>query len=52
MRAIGPERLFQPELRGWPVVVLSNNNGCVIARSNKAKVLGIAIGAPWHLRSP
>jgi DNA polymerase V len=43
------ERLFQPDLRGKPVVVLSNNDGCVIARSNEAKVLGIPMGAPWHL---
>jgi DNA polymerase V len=43
------ERVFQPELRGRPVVVLSNNDGCVIARSNEAKTLGIAMGAPWHL---
>ena len=43
------ERLFQPDLRGRPVVVLSNNDGCVIARSNEAKALGIAMGAPWHL---
>ena len=41
--------MFQPELRGRPVVVLSNNDGCVIARSNEAKALGIAMGAPWHL---
>lgn len=43
------ERVFQPELRGKAVVVLSNNDGCVIARSNEAKALGIAMGAPWHL---
>ena len=43
------ERVFQPELRGKPVVVLSNNDGCVIARSNEAKALGVAMGAPWHL---
>lgn len=43
------ERLFQPELRGRPVVVLSNNDGCVIARSNEAKALGIEMGEPWHL---
>ena len=36
-------------LRGQPVVVLSNNDGCVIARSNEAKALGIAMGVPWHL---
>lgn len=43
------ERLFQPQLRGRPVVVLSNNDGCVIARSNEAKALGIGMGDPWHL---
>ena len=43
------ERVFQPQLRGRPVVVLSNNDGCVIARSNEAKALGIDMGAPWHL---
>ena len=43
------ERVFQPALRGKPVVVLSNNDGCVIARSNEAKALGIPMGAPWHL---
>lgn len=43
------ERLFQPKLRGQPVVVLSNNDGCVIARSNEAKALGIGMGDPWHL---
>ena len=42
------ERVFQPELRGRPVVVLSNNDGCVIARSNEAKAF-IAMGTPWHL---
>lgn len=40
------ERLFQPRLRGRPVVVLSNNDGCVIARSNEAKAAGVAMGAP------
>jgi DNA polymerase V len=38
------ERVFQPKLRGKPVVVLSNNGGCVIARSNEAKALGIPMG--------
>ena len=41
------ERLFRPDLMGRPVVVLSNNDGCAIARSNEAKSLGIAMGAPW-----
>ena len=43
------EGVFQPRLRGKPVVVLSNNDGCVIARSNEAKALGVEMGAPWHL---
>jgi DNA polymerase V len=41
------ERVFQPRLEGRPVVVLSNNDGCVIARSNEAKALGIPVGAPY-----
>ncbi|MFM1907075.1 MAG: hypothetical protein RLZZ591_752 [Pseudomonadota bacterium] len=41
------ERVFRPSLSGRPVVVLSNNDGCAIARSNEAKALGIAMGAPW-----
>jgi DNA polymerase V len=40
------ERLFKPDLRDKPIVVLSNNDGCVIARSNEAKALGIPMGAP------
>ncbi len=40
------ERIFRPELNDKPVVVLSNNDGCVIARSNEAKALGIPMGAP------
>jgi DNA polymerase V len=40
------ERLFQPVLHGKPVVVLSNNDGCVIARSDEAKALGIPMGLP------
>ncbi|RYX92192.1 MAG: Y-family DNA polymerase [Comamonadaceae bacterium] len=43
------ERVFRPALLGRPVIVLSNNDGCAIARSNEAKALGIAMGAPWHL---
>ncbi len=42
------ERVFRPELIGKPVVVLSNNDGCIIARSNEAKELGIPMGAPAH----
>lgn len=41
------ERVFQPKLWGKPVAVLSNNDGCVIARSNEVKALGIEIGAPY-----
>ncbi len=41
------ERVFQPRLVGRPVVVLSNNDGCAIARSDEAKALGIKMGAPW-----
>lgn len=40
------ERLFRPDLQNKPIVVLSNNDGCVIARSNEAKALGIPMGAP------
>jgi DNA polymerase V len=40
------ERVFQPRLRNQPIVVLSNNDGCVIARSNEAKKLGVPMGAP------
>ena len=40
------ERVFQPRLRKRPVVVLSNNDGCVIARSNEAKALGLKMGTP------
>jgi DNA polymerase V len=42
------ERVFNPFLRNKPVVVLSNNDGCIIARSNEAKALGIPMGAPLH----
>ncbi|QGY39883.1 translesion error-prone DNA polymerase V subunit UmuC [Pseudodesulfovibrio cashew] len=41
------ERVFRPELRGRPVVVLSNNDGCVIARSAEAKELGVGMGTPY-----
>ena len=41
------ERVFRPSLNGRPVVVLSNNDWCAIARSNEAKELGIRMGAPW-----
>ena len=41
------ERAFQPELEGKPLVVLSNNDGCVVARSNESKAMGIAMGTPF-----
>ncbi|EGI2009654.1 Y-family DNA polymerase [Salmonella enterica] len=41
------EKVFRPDLRNRPVVVLSNNDGCVIARSAEAKRLGIKMGVPW-----
>lgn len=41
------ERVFNPKLIGKPVVVLSNNDGCAVARSNEVKALGIPMGAPW-----
>lgn len=41
------ERVFNPKLEGEPIVVLSNNDGCVVARSNEAKALGIPMGAPY-----
>jgi DNA polymerase V len=40
------ERLFQPQLNGRPVIVLSNNDGCVVSRSNEVKQLGIPMGIP------
>ena len=43
------EAVFQPRLWGRPVVVLSNNDGCVIARSPEAKALSIPMGAPEFL---
>lgn len=43
------ERVFDWRLIGQPVVVLSNNDGCVVARSNEVKALGVRMGAPWHL---
>ena len=40
------ERVFRPDLEGRPVIVLSNNDGCAVSRSNEAKALGIKMGAP------
>ncbi len=42
------ERAFRPELKGRPVVVLSNNDGCIIARSNEAKAVGVPMGSPYY----
>ena len=41
------ERVFDPHLKNKPIVVLSNNDGCIIARSNEAKNLGIKMGEPY-----
>lgn len=41
------ERAFRPALRDRPIVVLSNNDGCVVARSNEVKALGVKMGEPW-----
>ena len=41
------ERIFDPSLKGKPVVVLSNNDGCVVSRSNEAKQLGIGMGVAF-----
>ena len=46
------ERLFRPDLNGQPIIVLSNNDGCVVARSAEAKALGIRMGVPeFQIRS-
>lgn len=49
---ISCERVFSPKLIKRPVVVLSNNDGCIISRSNEAKALGIPMGAPLFLWKP
>lgn len=41
------ERVFNPTLEGRPVVVLSNNDGCAVARSAEVKALGVKMGTPW-----
>ena len=47
------ERIFRPDLKNTPIVVLSNNDGCVIARSTEAKKMGIGMGVPWFkVREP
>ncbi len=43
------ERMFDPSLNGKPIVVLSNNDGCAIARSDEAKALGIEMGTPYYM---
>ena len=43
------ERAFSPRLRARAVVVLSNNDGCCVARTAEAKAAGIKMGDPWHL---
>jgi len=42
------ERVFRPDLRNTPIVILSNNDGCIIARSNEAKALGIGMAVPYY----
>ena len=46
------ERVFNPKLDKKPIVILSNNDGCVISRSNEAKALGIPMGAPAFKYDP
>src|ERR1700722_9022497 len=46
------ERVFNPAIRTRPVVVLSNNDGCIIARSIEAKALGFKMGEPFFNKNP
>src|ERR1700704_5924127 len=46
------ERVFRPDLQNKPVVVLSNNDGCVISRSDEAKALGVGMAGPYFLAKP
>ena len=46
------ERVFNPALRGQPVCILSNNDGCAIARSQECKDLGVKMGQPIHAGKP
>ena len=46
---VSAERIFDPTLANVPVIVLSNNDGCAVARSDEAKALGIKMGEPLHL---
>ena len=48
----GCERLFQPQLHDKPVVVLSNNDGCIISRTDEAKELGVKMAGPYFLAKP
>jgi len=43
------ERAFQPRLDGQPVIVLSNNDGCIVSRSDEAKLLGIKMADPYFM---
>ncbi|MGH4002351.1 MAG: hypothetical protein ACRDTJ_33345, partial [Pseudonocardiaceae bacterium] len=44
---VSVERVLDPTLGNTPVVVLSNNDGCAVSRSDEAKQLGVAMGQPW-----
>ena len=46
------ERLFRPDLRTHPVVVLSNNDGCIVSRSDEAKAAGIGMAVPYFEAKP
>lgn len=46
------ERLFKPKLDNKPVIVLSNNDGCIISRSNEAKKLGVEMAGPYFMAKP
>ena len=46
------ERVFRPELAEKPVVVLSNNDGCIISRSDEAKILGVGMAGPYFKAKP
>lgn len=49
---VSAERVFNPKLEDRAVVVLSNNDGCAVARSAEAKALGIRMGEPWFQLQP
>ncbi|MBL7743976.1 MAG: SOS mutagenesis and repair protein UmuC, partial [Chitinophagaceae bacterium] len=46
------ERLFKPHLNNRPVVVLSNNDGCIVSRSDEAKKLGVEMAGPYFMAKP